>query len=122
MSFIALFQMFGLTFTLATLALFTDANAAPTDTPLLCVPGGCWNSPANATDNGCQFFDGGVDAWATCGFTGAVICTTCLSCSTTACYTSPTQATGSGCKAWEDGVDATAICSFDGAIICRICS
>jgi hypothetical protein len=51
---------------LITLTLLSGANA------LECTAGSCWNTPANATANGCEFWDGGVDAWATCGFEGAV--------------------------------------------------
>ncbi|KAJ6530046.1 hypothetical protein DFH09DRAFT_1327008 [Mycena vulgaris] len=109
--------MLRLTLTLASLALFAGANAQA----LLCTKGSCWNSPTNATDHGCQFFAGGVDAWATCGFEGAVICTTCLTCSAGGCYTSPTQATGTGCVAWAGGVDAWATCGFEGAITCTTC-
>ncbi|KAF8214917.1 hypothetical protein K438DRAFT_1954922 [Mycena galopus ATCC 62051] len=111
------------TLALASLALFAGASA---QLGLPCIEGGCWNSPANATDHGCATFDGGVDAWATCGFTGAVTCTTCLPCSTNAtaggCYASPDQAEGTGCTTWAGGVDVWATCGFEGAITCSICN
>ncbi|KAJ7022726.1 hypothetical protein C8F04DRAFT_1272311 [Mycena alexandri] len=86
--------------TFASLALV--ANALPSTliartTPLLCVAGGCWNSPSNATGHGCAQWDGGVNAQATCGFAGAVTCTTCAPCVQGGCYTSPDQADGTGC-------------------------
>lgn len=59
--------MFRLAFTLASLALFGVADAQNR-----CASGECYVSPANATDSGCDVWDGGVDAWATCGFEGAV--------------------------------------------------
>ncbi|KAJ7747994.1 ribonuclease H-like domain-containing protein [Mycena olivaceomarginata] len=90
--------------------------------PVLCTTGSCWTSPDNATDHGCtNQWAGGVDAWATCGFEGAIICNACLACSTNAtaagpgCYTSPTQAEGTGCVSWAGGVDAWNTCGFEGA-------
>ncbi|KAJ7256781.1 hypothetical protein B0H12DRAFT_1111673 [Mycena haematopus] len=99
---------------LASLAFFAGINAQE------CTAGSCWNSPANATAHGCQTWDGGVNAWATCGFVGAVTCTTCLPCATntTACYTSPTEAEAAGCSTWAGGVDVWATCGFDGAVRC----
>ncbi|CAK5283887.1 unnamed protein product [Mycena citricolor] len=91
-------------------------------TAQVCSSGSCWTSPSNATDHGCQTWAGGVDAWATCGFEGAVTCTTCLPCNTEHCYTSPSQATGAGCTAWAGGVDVWQTCGFDGAITCRTCA
>ncbi|KAH8825135.1 hypothetical protein DL96DRAFT_1612044 [Flagelloscypha sp. PMI_526] len=74
-----------------------------------CSAGSCWeNGPSNATDHGCQTWEGGVDAWQTCGFE--------------ACYTSPNQATGAGCNAWHGGTDAWEQCGFEGAITCRECA
>ncbi|KAJ7076711.1 hypothetical protein C8R44DRAFT_993012 [Mycena epipterygia] len=106
---------FTFTSTLAALTLVAGANA-------LCTDGSCWTSPANATDNGCLVWAGGVDAWATCGFEGAVTCTTCDTCQAGQCYTSPTAATGSGCAVWAGGVDVWAACGFEGAISCTTCS
>ncbi|KAJ7160051.1 hypothetical protein C8R46DRAFT_1223553 [Mycena filopes] len=115
------------TLTSASLALVAVANALPSTLipradPLLCSAGSCWDSPANATDHGCAQWAGGVDAWATCGFTGAVTCTTCSPCVQGGCYTSPNQADGTGCTQWDGGVDAWATCGFTGAITCTTCS
>ncbi|KAJ7367317.1 hypothetical protein DFH08DRAFT_837130 [Mycena albidolilacea] len=118
------------TTTLASLALFVGAtvHAQTGTTPVICTTGSCWTSPDNATDHGCtNQWAGGVDAWATCGFEGAIICNACLACSTNAtaarpgCYTSPTQAEGTGCVSWAGGVDAWNTCGFEGAITCNIC-
>ncbi|KAJ7771115.1 hypothetical protein DFH07DRAFT_241848 [Mycena maculata] len=108
--------MFGRVFALVSLALFVGANAQS-----LCTSGTCYNSPANATDLGCEFWDGGVNAWATCGFEGAVTCTTCFACSVGGCYASPDQATSAGCAAWAGGVDAWTTCGFEGAVTCTTC-
>ncbi|KAJ7464406.1 hypothetical protein FB451DRAFT_1263433 [Mycena latifolia] len=106
------------TLTVAAVALFAGANAQD---HLPCVEGGCWNSPANATDHGCATWDGGVNAWATCGFEGAVTCTTCLPCVDGGCYSSPNQLFGTGCAAFEGGVGAWDTCGFEGALICHGC-
>ncbi|KAJ6481873.1 hypothetical protein C8R45DRAFT_932615 [Mycena sanguinolenta] len=110
-------------FTLALASLvFASVNAQQ---GLLCTTGSCWTSPANATDHGCQTWAGGVDAWTTCGFDGAVTCSACLSCTTNAtaggCYASVDQAEGTGCTTWAGGVDVWATCGFDGAITCSSC-
>ncbi|KAJ6585335.1 hypothetical protein B0H19DRAFT_1109256 [Mycena capillaripes] len=111
---------FTLTLASSSLALLAGVNAQT------CTSGSCWTSPANATDHGCNTWAGGVDAWSTCGFEGAVTCTTCLPCSTDAtaggCYASPNQATGAGCTTWNGGVDAWATCGFEGAVTCSACS
>ncbi|KAJ7437085.1 hypothetical protein B0H11DRAFT_633038 [Mycena galericulata] len=108
-------------FTFASLALFAGANAQT-----VCASGQCYVSPSNATALGCEVWAGGVDAWATCGFEGAVTCTSCFPCVTDGkaggCYTSPNQATGAGCIQWAGGVGADATCGFDGAITCITCS
>ncbi|KAJ7639354.1 hypothetical protein FB45DRAFT_425280 [Roridomyces roridus] len=111
-------QMFTNTFLVLTLALFARAQSS---TPL-CTSGECYTSPANATSSGCQVWAGGVTAWDTCSFEGAVTCTTCLSCvengsaAAGGCYTSPAQAVGAGCSSWAGGVDVWQTCGFDGAV------
>ncbi|KAJ7194088.1 hypothetical protein C8J57DRAFT_1489179 [Mycena rebaudengoi] len=106
--------MLRLTFVVALVALFAGATAQD---QVLCAAGACFDSPNSAISNGCDFFEGGVDAWETCALQGAVTCTKCLACSTDACYSSPTQATGTGCTQWAGGVDATETCGFDGALL-----
>ncbi|KAJ7913511.1 hypothetical protein B0H13DRAFT_2004624 [Mycena leptocephala] len=112
------------TLTLASLALLVGVSA---QTHLLCTEGGCWNSPANATDHGCSNWAGGVDADATCGFDDAVTCTTCLPCiahgnsTVGGCYTSPDQLFGTGCTAFNGGTGAWADCGFEGALTCNSC-
>ncbi|KAE9407027.1 hypothetical protein BT96DRAFT_914916 [Gymnopus androsaceus JB14] len=112
------------TYALLSLALVTFANAqAATNGSTTCAVNTCWeNGPDNATDHGCAVWAGGVGAWATCGYVGAILCDSCEACTVGGCYTDPTTAIGTGCTDYEGGVNATAICGFDGAIICHICS
>ncbi|KAJ7267266.1 hypothetical protein C8J57DRAFT_362616 [Mycena rebaudengoi] len=61
--------MLRLTFVVALVALFAGATAQD---QVLCAAGACFDSPDNAINNGCDFFEGGVDAWETCALQGAV--------------------------------------------------
>ncbi|KAJ7290017.1 hypothetical protein C8J57DRAFT_1274989 [Mycena rebaudengoi] len=109
--------MLRLTSVVALVTSFVGATAQQA----LCASGACYDSPFQATDNGCDRYDGGVDAWEKCGVQGAVTCRTCQNCWVDGCYSSPTQATGTGCTRWTGGVDSWKTCGFTGAIICNIC-
>lgn len=62
------------TYTLLSLAFVMFANAQQyTNGSIICGVNTCWeNGPDNATDHGCTVWAGGVDAWAECGYVGAV--------------------------------------------------
>ncbi|KAJ7267264.1 hypothetical protein C8J57DRAFT_1327138 [Mycena rebaudengoi] len=62
------FQMLRLTCVVALVAFFVGATAQQA----VCASGACYDSPSNANNNGCDLFDGGVDAWEKCGVQGAV--------------------------------------------------